>query len=88
VERHAAPAFFGFELRFEAGVVDVVDRCLQEAEVHAADEVGVLSREFVKRTVPQDNRAAVDGPGFEAVFFEHVEDDPASARSTARFGAT
>lgn len=51
LELDAAEAFFGVETGVEPGFADTPDCCVQQAEVHAADEVPVLSCELVERTV-------------------------------------
>lgn len=73
VELDAAEPVFGFEAGIEPGLADVVDCCLQEAEVHAADEFRVLLCESVERAVPQDDSAVGAGLGFEAVFCKHIK---------------
>ena len=80
LEFDAALTDFGFETGFEAGFVDVVDGGLHHAEVHAADEVRVLLRELMKRTVPKHNGAVVGRARFETMIFERTEDDAAATR--------
>ena len=77
----AAQAVLRFEPSDEPGLADVLDRRVEQAVVHAADEVPVLARELVERAVPQRDRAVVADAGLEAVVFEHVKDDAAAAPS-------
>src|SRR5438552_16485189 len=85
-EPDAALSRAGFEAGFEIGTSETVDESTHELEVHAADEVGVVLRQRVKRAVGQSHARRV-GARFVAKVAQHIRrggEDRGAATTRAR----
>jgi hypothetical protein len=74
VESHAAVVGLGFERGAQANIAELFEQAVEQAEVHAADELGVLLRELVERAVVQDGDAVVTRLRLEPTRAEHPEE--------------
>lgn len=80
VKLDAAMALFWLEACVETGASDDFDGFVEQAEVHAADELGVLAGEPVERAVAKHHGRRGTCPWLEAVLVEHVDDGLAPVR--------
>jgi hypothetical protein len=67
-------AFCRLEPRDKAGVAELSEDGVEHAEVHAADELGVLRGQEVKGAVVQDDAAVLLDRRLEAALAQLLED--------------